>query len=330
MTTRVRFNKFERVAGLFIGVAILGSIMAALSIAVKQGWFEPKIYFHTTFQNADGVHTGTLVQMSGLRAGSVDDVELQEDNKIKVTFYILGKFRDRVKTDSRAQLIRPFVIGDRVLDVTVGSPGAPLLPENEYMAANETLDIMTIMSGKTVSHHLSKLTSMVENLSNLAQALLSRERTESFVSIFDRISPLIDNLNVLSTEFIKLGRQATHQENLKHVLSNANKLTHDLNLIIPGIVEANPGAGREIGSLIGRLNAISAEMNQMMAELGPDGPAAARRAYEALNEATILIKAMQRSYFFRDAVSDIRKEESTRSPASRPATPPPKTCEPSR
>jgi ABC-type transporter Mla subunit MlaD len=125
----VKFNKFERVAGLFVLLAIVGSIVTALSVAVKQGWFENKFKYQTVFNSADGIHSGTVVQMAGLRAGSVEEIELLGNNKIKVVFYVMGKFQNRIRSDSKTQLVRPFVIGDRVLEVSVGSDDGTLVSE---------------------------------------------------------------------------------------------------------------------------------------------------------------------------------------------------------
>ena len=93
---KVKLTHYERIAGLFVLFAIIGCVVVAVSVAIKQGWFEDKVYFETTFENADGLHEGTVVQMAGLRAGSVSDVQLESNNTIKVTFcnYVGGMCGD--------------------------------------------------------------------------------------------------------------------------------------------------------------------------------------------------------------------------------------------
>ena len=73
----IKFNKFERAAGLFVIVALMGSFAIAISVAVQKGWFAHKVQFSTVFENAEGVHSGTGVQIAGLHAGSVEEVELK-------------------------------------------------------------------------------------------------------------------------------------------------------------------------------------------------------------------------------------------------------------
>ena len=71
---KIKFNKFEKLAGAFVGIALLTFVFMTAAVAVKRGWFASKVRFTTTLMTADGIHPGTLVQMSGLRAGSVEDL----------------------------------------------------------------------------------------------------------------------------------------------------------------------------------------------------------------------------------------------------------------
>lgn len=305
---RVAFNKYERVAGLFILIAIGGSLLSAASVAIKQGWFEPKISFTTTFENADGVHAGTKVKMAGLDAGSVDEIELLGDNRVRVTFHIMGKFRDRVRKDSTAQLIRPFIIGERILEVTVGNDG-PSLAEHSELQSQAGMDIMTLMSGKNMGLYMGKLASTMENLQALAEALTDKNRTESMVRIFDRMDPLLESLNTMSVEVIKLSRQATKDGNMGRVMTNAAVLTHELNQIFPQLNAENPEMGKDLADLTRSLGKVTREFDKALAELGPEVPHTARRAVEALNETTVLIKALQKSLLLRGSVKEVREEE---------------------
>lgn len=318
--TQIRFNKYERVAGLFILLAIGGTALSALSVAIKQGWFEPKISYTTTFENADGVHAGIGVKMAGLNAGSVDDVELLADNRVRVSFHVFGKFRDRIREDSKAQLIRPFLIGERVLEVSVGTEATKQLAEHSELHSEESMDLMAIMSGKKMGAYLAKFTEMLGNLQALAEAFTSKERTESMVRIFDRLDPLLANITLMSSEMVKLSRQATKDDNLQKVLVNAAVLTRELNSILPLLNQENPEFGKDLALMTRSLGKVSSEMNRMFQEVGPEAPATARRAIEALNETTVLIKALQKSLLLRGNVREVREEESKdpgRKPASR-------------
>lgn len=319
---KIRFSKYERVAGFFVLFVVTGSAVISLSVAIKQGWFEPKINYATIFDNGDGIHSGTVVQMAGLRAGAVDDVELQKDNKVKVKFYVLGKFQDKIKEDSRAILVRPFVIGERVLEVTVGSEDSKLLAEKNLVKSEETIDLMTLMSGKKLGNYMAQMSEMLSNLQYMMQAFLNKERTQSMVQMFDKLDPLIGNMNTMSLEVIKLSKQATDDENMKKVMRNAAVMTRELNQILPALNEQDPDLAAHLATLTKNLSVMTDDFKAMsttMRDLGPELPASARRAIEALNEMTVLMKAMQKNYFLKGSVEEVRQEEA-KDPARKPAS----------
>ncbi|MBC7370266.1 MAG: MCE family protein [Bdellovibrionaceae bacterium] len=317
-----KFNKYERVAGMFVILTVGGIILTAVSVAIKQGWFETKSYYATSFTSAEGVHPGTVVQMAGLRAGSVEDVELQPDNSIRVSFYVLGKFQPRIKEDSTAQLIRPFIIGDRVLDVTVGTETSPELKQGRTLASHETMDIMSLLSGKSLSAHLEKVSVTLENLSQMIGALTSRDRTQSLVRIFDRLDPLLGNVDGMVTEMTKLSRQATYKGNLQTVVANLAVTTQELNNVLPELNRQNPHLAKDLSEMTKNLAILTNDFKVLgpaLTAIGPDLPQTTRKAVEALNETLIMMKAMQKSFLIRGNIREVREEEAAkeRFPASK-------------
>lgn len=316
---KIKFNKFERVAGLFVVFAILGGIAFMLSVAIKQGWFDTKAYYTTIFENADGIHPGTTVQMAGLKAGSVEEVELLTNNQIQIKFYVLSKFQSKVKKDSVTQLVRPFIIGERVLDVSVGTEVSEVQPENSLITSHEGIDLMTLMSGKKLGNSLETMSSMLMNIKTLAEAFLSKERTASYIDMLDRIDPLLKNLNNMSLEVIKLSRQATKDENLGVVLSGLAVTTKELNSLLPELTQKAPAMAKNVESLVNNLAELTEQFKVFipaLAAVAPDLPRASKRAIEALDEAVVLMKAMEKSFLMRGNIKEVREEESRRLPAN--------------
>ncbi|MBO9668666.1 MAG: MCE family protein [Bdellovibrio sp.] len=309
---KVKFNKFERVAGLFVGLAILGVIVTGISIAIKQGWFESKTFYTTTFENADGIHQGTVVQMAGLRAGAVEEVELQADNRIRVTFYVLGKFQDRVREDSTVQLSRPFIIGEKIMDITVGTEASPKLANNSKIQSNEAMDLMTMMSGKNLNATLNKVGGLLENMRMLIDAFADKNRAESLVRVIDRMDPLMKNMNAMSLEVIKLTKQATHNDGVEKLVGNLATTTQEINRILPELNKENPNLARDLAGMTQNLAMMTKALGPAVKEVEPELPGASRRLLETLNETVVVLKAMQKSFFMKSNVKEVQEEEATR------------------
>lgn len=286
---KVKFNHIERVAGLFIVIALTGAIVFMGVAAVKKGWFQQKVTFKTHVQSADGLRPGTPVTISGIRAGEITDVILLSADKIIVEFQLFKKFHKQIRKDSQVNIIRPFVIGDREIEITVGSPEAELLAEGTYIESQVSFDMMDLVSGKKLGPFMGTLEGMLKNVSVLAKAFSDPKRSEAFVKMFDRLDPLILNLNKMSQE--------------------VTKLSTEFNVILPQLREESPQVGQKISQLINQLNTLTAAIAPAFKEMSPEMPRVSKRAVEALDEMVITLKAMQKSFFLSGKVKDVKEEE---------------------
>jgi phospholipid/cholesterol/gamma-HCH transport system substrate-binding protein len=297
---KIRFNKFERVAGLFVALAALCCVLGMAGIAVKQGWFSHKVKYHTELESADGVHAGTAVQIAGLRVGAVTDVDLQANDKVMVTFEVLEKFQNKVRTDSHVQMFRPFVLADKVLEVSVGTDTAQQMEPGGNLPMLATNDIMDMLSGKKMGTMMGSLDKLADSMKIMGDAFADPKRTHALVQMIDHLNPLVTNLNQMSTEVIKL-------------TSAANKT------VLPAFSKEVPNFGQQLGQLVNNTNGLMLEFQKLtpaITEIAPELPRTTRRAVEALDETVVTLKALQKSWLLRGKVDEVRQEE--RRPAGTP------------
>lgn len=293
---RVKFNHYERVAGLFVLIAILGAVVFTGVTAVQKGWFAKKVTYQTMVTSADGLFEGTPVKVSGLRAGEVTAVELQSASEVIVHFEVLEKFKEHIRQDSVAQVVRPFVIGDKAIEITVGSKDSPEIAPNGMLISAAGFDMMDLVSGRKLAPFLGSLEGLMTNLSTLAQAFADPKRTQAMIRMFDRVEPLISNLDKMSIQ--------------------VTSLTKDLNGVIPEMRQYSPQLGKDLSRLVTDLNVLTTAMAPTMKEVGPELPRASKRALEALDEVVVVLKALQKSFLMSGNVKEVRAEENKRAPAA--------------
>ncbi len=331
---KVKFNKFERAAGLFVLAAIVGGIVTMIGVAVQQGWFEAKVRLMTNLKNADGIRPGTIVQMAGLRAGHVTAVDLQSSDDIRVVFEISEKYHSLVREDSVVRTIRPFIISEKVLDISIGDKSLPIVADGGTIRAEDTADLMDLVSGRLLAPHLDSVTKMFESVHMIAEALLNPERSQDFIRMFDELTPLAKNMNELSREAIVLLRgPGKKKKGLIQVVQNLQVTTHELNRMLPEINKIVPHLAADGGKVAGDLTKIAANLavltdeiqstlpalKAMLEELGPDLPKTTRRAMEALDETVVTLKALQKSFLLRSSAREVREEEAERERTRIPA-----------
>lgn len=289
---KIKFNKFERVAGVFVLIAIIGSFVATVGIAVKKGWFEKKIVYVTALESADGLHSGTRVQVAGLRAGAVEEVELISAEEVRVKFNVFQRFQKRIRKDSQLSVIRPFIIGEKVLEVSVGSDEEEMLQPGSLIVSKPVVDIMDLVSGKKLAPFLSSLEGILQNLKVLAEAFAAPKRSKAMITMFDKMNPLMDGLNKMSDQVAEMSEH--------------------MNKMLPSMVKHGPETALQMTRLVENMNILSEELTPAMKEVGPKLPYASIRALEALDEAVVVLKAMQKSFMLSGSVKDVREEEKKR------------------
>jgi phospholipid/cholesterol/gamma-HCH transport system substrate-binding protein len=315
---KIKFNKFERVAGLFVLAIIVTAMVFTVFVAVKQKWFEAKMELETSFQYADHIFPGTPVQMSGLKIGAIKDVELKGDKDVTVRFYVYESYFDKLREDSIVKMMRPFIIGDKVIDITMGSADSPKLKNGAFVQSEPSVDLMDLVSGRSIGPFMDTIQNLSKNIMTLADAFADPERSKAFIRIFDEMSPLMSELRVASKEFVEMATQMTKKKALHRMTSNFATMSREMNRMLPEfrkVVEQSPEVVANSAQMVENMRELTDEMKKLIpviAAVAPELPEASKRAIEALNEAVIVMKAMQKSFLLRSSVAEVREEEQER------------------
>ncbi len=320
---KTKFNKFERVAGIFVLSAVIGGLTLSVGVGIKRGWFEKRVTFLTALENADGIREGTPIQMAGLRAGEVTDVELQSGGAIHVKFEISQKFREHLREDSILRVMRPFLIGEKVLDISLGTDETKMIAKNGEVKSVSSMDIMDLFNGRTLGPQLAVLGKMSENLRFVAEAFADPSRTRAFVTLFDELTPLARNMNGMSKEAMGLLKTVNHDKELVRTIHNLTMLTDQVNQMLPVFQKESPALAQDLAKIARNTALLTDELQRTMpviAGIAPEIPHATQRALEALDETVVTLKALQKSFLLRGSVKDVRDEEAAREMQRLPAS----------
>jgi len=341
---KTKFNKYERIAGLFVCTAVGGSIAIFGFVAVKKGLFEEKLHLSTELKSADGVHAGTEVLMAGLRAGSVTDVKLISNERIQIQFEVGEAYRDRVRQDSIVRLMRPFIIGEKVLEVSVGDDTVKKVAEHAVLQSEESIDLMDLASGRKLGAYLSSMSQMTENAKYIIEQILDPKRSTNILKMFDQIQPLVKNMASVTGEVNVAMHSMNQKKQLTHMMDNLVSMTDEVNAMLPEFRKNSPQMASDLSKILKATAVLSVQLEKtlpLLAEATPELPKATRRAFEALDQTVITLKALQKSFLIRGSVREVHEEElaeatkeqneilakekadSSRAPASAKASPSP-------
>ncbi len=120
-----RDQRTELRVGIFVVVALVIGGTLALVIGEQRNVFKSKVEFEAYFDEVDGLSPGSPVRIAGVQVGTVREVHLRDDGRIHVSFAVIQDAASLVRQDSIASVGNKGLLGDKLLDVTVGS-GEPL------------------------------------------------------------------------------------------------------------------------------------------------------------------------------------------------------------
>lgn len=319
---KVKFNLFERVAGIFVLGAVLGSIAMSVGVAIKKGWFEPKVVFKTIVKDAEGIRVGTPVKMAGLVVGEIDSIDFSDNHDIVVKFNVAKKFQNKIRQDSSINISRPFVIGEKALEIQMGSPDSKMAMAGEVLKSQESMDLLSFLSSDSLSQQLNSVSKVMESLQRLANDFFATERTTQMVQLFDKLVPLLDDVHRMALGVAMLTEDLNDKKMLKNSLKDINQLTRQMNTVLPVISENAPELSKNMSKMVSNLAKLTDDFSEMIPiiqKVAPKIPDASEKAIQALNETVITLKAMQKTFLLRSAVKEVADEEknnSSRKPAN--------------
>ena len=118
---------------LRIGAFVLAALLVFLAIIYLLGaqarYFERKDTLLAEFTEVGGLIEGAAVRLAGVQIGRVTDVVLpgEPGGKVRVTLTIARRFMGRIRRDSEARIVTQGLLGDKLVEITLGSPAAPPL-----------------------------------------------------------------------------------------------------------------------------------------------------------------------------------------------------------
>jgi phospholipid/cholesterol/gamma-HCH transport system substrate-binding protein len=253
-------QKYETIVGLFVVASLAALLIMVLIIARQEGLWQNYLEYQAVFKNISGLRVGSEVRLAGVVVGSVTNTTVRSDGKILVTFDVLEKYRNQIRTDSTATIGMIGLLGDRSLDLAAGTIEKPVLPPGGMIAATEPLDLQELMARAAPSleaihktfTNLAKLTETMDNPKGDFQMALANIR-----ETFQKINQGEGTIGLL------LSDPNLYEHSMETVLS-AQKLMDSLNNPkgTLGMVVHDPAFRAELRNTLKNFSTLSGHLQQ--------------------------------------------------------------------
>ncbi len=126
-----RFKNLEIKIGAMVLAALVGIAVIMVRIGMEKDLFTSKYRVSFVSGSGSGFVEGMPVKLSGFKIGRVKKIELTDDANVRVVAEINKKYEKWIREGSKARLAKEGFIGDSYIELTMGSPGARMVSDND-------------------------------------------------------------------------------------------------------------------------------------------------------------------------------------------------------
>ncbi len=133
------------IVGMFVTLGLVGLIFVLFNIGDGHGLFQRQYSIVTHFREARGLHHGSEVNLAGLHVGIVRNISvlMGRNRPVRLELGIDKKFQGHIRRDSMATIKTQGVLGDKYIEISVGSPSSPELSPGAELDSFEESDLFT-------------------------------------------------------------------------------------------------------------------------------------------------------------------------------------------
>ncbi len=164
--------------GVFVSLSLTLFVAMVLFIGRSQSLFSRKVVLNTSFDNISGLVVGAPVRLGGVDIGIVQSIRFDQDLKVKKVRVALGiqsKYLERIRSDSIARLSSKGLLGDMIINISVGSPNFPPLHNGDTLSAQESEGLTQVV--ESVQDGINEVRTLVGSVDKHMQDVLSDDVT---------------------------------------------------------------------------------------------------------------------------------------------------------
>lgn len=300
----VRQINWMELSGLLVGVFITFAVMVFGAVLYAKlfstgviGVEEYKLY--SNFEKAQGLHSGTTVQISGVDVGHVSDLKIDPSGKVRMEFTIKKEFQQWITDSSSIYAIRDQnVISERVVNIDIRKGEGRVLQDGEMITAGKAQDIETVL--ETVNQVLERVTVLINEADTLVSLVMDTGTTVGALlgskTIYEKLNTQLDRLDRFSyTGTILLNEMNSE---IPPLLYRADTITQQLSVLTTGL-ENTPekinGTFRSLDTIFVKMNGAIDSLGGMMGNVS----GVVSRGEETLQNADDLLEGLSSMWIIR-------------------------------
>jgi phospholipid/cholesterol/gamma-HCH transport system substrate-binding protein len=263
--------------GSFILLGLLVFLAIIYLLGAEARYFERKYQLIAEFDEVGGLIEGATVRLAGVQIGRVTGVSLppQPGGKVRVTLTIARRFSDRIRRNSEAKIVTQGLLGDKLVEISLGTADSPPLAPGDHLTAREPFEMGRVMA--EAGDALTEVKRLAGRLNAVAERFDQGGTVDQVNKLVAALGGMVERLNRAGT-LDDLGAAAKSARRIGEQVESGRGLLHAL-------VYDEPETLR-------RLNALLGSTQELLAKAHADSAVSVLLSPESGKSARALLAAM--------------------------------------
>jgi phospholipid/cholesterol/gamma-HCH transport system substrate-binding protein len=256
--------------GVFVIVGLVLMMTAVFLIGNTRQLWEPKVSYRTAFRDVAGLKAGAPVRMGGVDIGQVLAVghgSEAKDVHIYVSMSIDKRESQRIRTDSTARVVNKGLLGDKMIELSTGSPEAVPIDPNRLIPSEEPADMLAAANRVAAAAQAA-----IEKLDPLAESLGDPKLSADIKGSAEDLHSLLDAIVHGNGPMHRIFYDPREADQFEALLANTNRATEQLSATMADLhdVSTHVREGPGIAHALVYDGEISKDTAGMLSELHQD------------------------------------------------------------
>lgn len=190
--------------GVLIVVALLILAVAIIKLGQAGNLFGKRYKLVAFISNASGLRLGGPVSVAGQLSGSIKEIQFLAPDKdttrnLKVVVEVNREVTEQVRRDSRGKIRTQGVLGDKVFDISPGTPPNRILHEGDTIGVDPSVDFETVV--QQASGAIGAVIGLTDDLKKVTGSVTRGEGTLGQLvtnrSLYDQLNSTLASTNSL-------------------------------------------------------------------------------------------------------------------------------------
>ena len=189
------FSRKEQLAGGFLLVLIIFTVVTLLVIAQAKGWFQTQNTYRIKFRQGYNLLQGSLVKMFNTEVGKVALLSITQTTdrpQVEVIIKVNQEYANLIRQDSVAEVVSPTLIGSEYVEISPGSSGYPRIEPHADIPSRERKSVTEHLAELASEDNIKKVKHMLVNLAQFSEDLKNDEKV--FLAALNHLDEILKNI----------------------------------------------------------------------------------------------------------------------------------------